>query len=233
MKLLDLQNLTRRYTNTTSTEYSDTDLNASLTNAAKFLATEILDSMDDWDSQGEISTTSLVADQEEYLFPSDILKIKRIEVSYDGTNWYRANFFDINQKAGAITSNETKNFSEQEPYVEIYEKSLFLYPTPEVAVEDGLKIWYSKDVVGLDEDGNDIDKFSAATDVPLLKSGFRKALVFSAATDYFTQYGNMEGANIMEQKLEKMISRIRTFYSRRIQDKIIVANSGSSLEMYE
>lgn len=233
MTLNELQALTRRLTNTTSTEYSDTNLNASLTSGAHFLMSEVFDAMDDWDIKGEIATTNLVDGQNEYVFPSDIAKIKRIEVSYDGTNWYKVKFFDVNEKQSALTGKEDSDYAKQEPYAEIFDNSIFLYPTPDANATAGLKIWYSKESVGTNDAGEDISSFSTSTDKPILRPAFQKGLVFIASIDYFTQFKDWESVTIMEQKLEKIIARMRTFYGNRISDRKVVVQGNSSLENYE
>jgi hypothetical protein len=77
MNLVALRAFTRFITNTNSTTYTDTDLDASLNTYNDIFTTEILDSMDDWDFSADYATTNLVASQQEYVLPTDILKIKR------------------------------------------------------------------------------------------------------------------------------------------------------------
>jgi hypothetical protein len=189
--------------------------------------------MDDWDFQGEISTTDLENAVNEYAFPSDILKIKRIELSYDGTTWRKATFFDVNQKQGGLTGNETKDYAENDPFVEVYENSMFIYPTPTADVTAGLKIWYSKEIVGVDNSNDDIASFSTSTDSPNLKEAFQKGLAYGAAKDYFIQFKDWESVKRIDEELEKIIARMRVFYGSRIQDRKVIIQGASSMEDYE
>lgn len=65
------------------------------------MTTEIMLLQDsfDWDDPYRqdyaVATTPLVAGQRDYQFDSiSFLKLKRVDVTYDGTNWYRAEAFD-------------------------------------------------------------------------------------------------------------------------------------------
>jgi len=228
-----LQDQVRYLSNTNSADYSDADIRTNLTRWAHLFTTEILDSMDMWDFQGEISTANLVANQNEYVFPIDVLKIKRVEVSYDGTNWYKADFFDVSQKGGALSGNEINDFTQVEPKVEAYDQSLFLYPTPTSAVTAGLKIWYSEELVGKDTDGDDITSFSADTDKPNIRDAFQRGLVWGAVQDYATKIGNLDLVSVADASIEKVILRMREFYGKRVQDNKLIMNGATSLENYE
>jgi hypothetical protein len=209
-----LRNFTRFLTNTNTTTYTNADLDASLNSYYDMLAGEILDSMDEWDFQGEYATTDLVASQQEYSLPSDILKIKRVEISYDGTNWYPAAPMDINERNGALDSTSVaSDFSTSAPYFDLMDNSLFLYPIPTAASTAGLKIWYEKNVTHL----------SAATDEPNIAKPFHKALAYGAAIDWLDKYAevgtNQNKSQLYEAKLEKMISRMKNFYRKHNQDR--------------
>src|SRR3990167_8248844 len=60
------------------------------------------------DLYAEIASTALVADQREYSLPADsastfgsgLIKLQRVEVTYDGTNWYVANPLSLQEIAG-------------------------------------------------------------------------------------------------------------------------------------
>ena len=229
MTINEIINLTRRYTNTTVAEYPNSDIFASLTAGAHFLMSEVFDSMDDWDIKGEIATSSLISGQNEYVFPTDIAKIKRIEVSYDGINWHNVDFVDINQ--GRNSNSESRDFSN--PFAEIFDNSIFLKPTPETTILMGLRIWYSKESVGESATGSDISAFSLVSDVPIIRPAFRKALAYIASIDYFTQFKEWTSVNVMENKLEKVVARMRIFYGNRISDRQVIVQGVSSLENYE
>lgn len=208
-----LRNWTRFITNTNTSTYTNADLDASLNMYYQLFVTEILDAMDGWDFQGEVATSDLVANQQEYVFPVDILRIKRIEVTYDGSSWKRAEQFDINQRKEATdASSISRDFSKYQPYADMYDNSVFLYPTPDANVTGGIKIWYEKQVDPLVND----------TDSPVFTETFHKGLCHGAAKDYFTKYSEKNGnTNKLVQAtndLNEYIARMKAFYRKKTPD---------------
>ena len=209
-----LRNYTRFITNTNSTTYTDADLYANLNMWYHDVVNEILKSMDGWDFQGEYATTSMVASQQEYILPTDILKIKRIEVTYDGTNWYKVNFTDINSRESTNdTTSIANNYTEYNPSADLYDNSMFLYPIPTSASTNGIKVWYEKEATEL----------SAATSEPAFTEAYHKILCYGAAKDYFEKYSEKEGntnkRNLQQQNLNKVLEDMKEFYNTRNQDR--------------
>jgi hypothetical protein len=206
-----LRNRTRYLTRTDSTTYSDSDLDASLNAWNNVFTTEILAAMDDWDFKAETATSDLVANQQEYVMPTDLLKIKRIEVSYDGTNWKYVNWFDINER-GEQTHNLT-DFTTDEPYADMMDGSVMLYPIPTTSITGGIKIWYSK----LD------DMLTNATDQPKLAEPFQIGLCYGAAKDYYER--NAEKPNftdravMMGKNINDIIEKMKEFYNTHNQER--------------
>jgi hypothetical protein len=233
MNLESLQSQTRFITNTDTTSYSNNDINANLTRWAHLFTTEIIDAQDCWDFQGEVSTTDLVADQREYPFPTDILKIKRIEV-YLGDEWRVASWIDENEVSSVI-GDETKiteKFSNDKPYVSLFDKSLFIFSGTITAKTAGIKIWYTEEVIGTDAAGADITSFATATDTPNIIEAFQRGLVHGAAKDWFQKYQIKDRAQEQDAELEKIIARMRQFYGKR-SERSVVIKGASSLENYE
>jgi len=234
---------------TDDTSYPSTDKMAALTRWAHIINEEVLDAQDDWDFQGEIATTDLVANQREYVFPADILKIKRIDLKLDGTNWVRAAWIDESEISDSIASESdiTEQFTNDEPYVALYDKSFFIYSGTIKDVSGGIKIWYSKDIVGKDSSGNDITSFSSDNDQPNLAEFAQLALVYGAILDWADKTENYELAARMNQRLYGnsvgrpadsasvggLIGRIRAYYSRRASDREVIMKVASDLDNYE
>lgn len=210
---LGLRNITRFLTNTDTSTYSNIDLDASLNMYQAFFANEILDAMDGWDFQGEVATTDMVALQQEYVFPNDILKIKRIELSYDGTNWYRAEQFDVNQRSKATdTASISRDFDTFNPYVDMFDNSLLLYPIPQSNSTGGIKIWYEKELTNM----------SDASDEPKFCRAYHKGLAYGAAKDYFEKYleigSNSAKATQMGANMQDYIARMKAYYRMKTPD---------------
>lgn len=213
MTLVELRAFARFLTNTNSTTYSDTDLDASINTYNDLFTAEILDSMDEWDFSADTATTDLIASQQEYILPTDILKIKRVEISYDGTNWYLANPMDVNETGNATdTTSIANNFSTSAPYYDLMDASMMIYPLPTAGSTAGLKIWYEKDPTKL-----------TGTLSPTFARPFHKGLAYGAAKDYFDKYlgteANATKSQMADNNLEKTIQRLKAFYRKRNQDR--------------
>lgn len=207
-----IREFARRFSNSNSTSYTDAQLDASINAYYDTFVSEILKSMDDWDFSGEIATASLVANQQEYTFPTDILKIKRIEVSYDGTVWNEATRFDVNEIGEATDSTSVRNdFNTNEPYADLHDNSLFLFPVPTSNITGGLKIYYEKLPTFL----------SAVTDEPAFARPFHKGLAYGAAKDFCEQFPEGRSSHLATstQNLEMTMARMKEFYQKKDQDR--------------
>lgn len=196
--------------------------------------TEILDSMDDWDFQGEIATAGLTANLQEYPFPTDILKVKRIEVDYnDNDKFSPVTIEDINiypNRTLATTASINDYFSSSDPKAFLLDNSIFLAPVPESAVTSGMKIWYEKNVT----------QFTATAAMnaqePPIARPFHKILSLGAAADYARKFQMAELIAFCERELYGttstrqgrvggLFTRLKKFYSTRSGDKILSIKS--------
>jgi len=235
MQLSEIDDQIAFLTNTTSTEYSDTDKHANVTRWAHLLTTEIKDSMDGWDFQYETATADLAADQREYIFPSNLLTIKKIQLKLDGTNWVDAQFFDPQETGNPIVSetNITDSYSNDAPRVDLGDRSMFIYSGTITDVTAGIKIWYTEENVGRNVALADITSFSADTDTPNIAESFQRGLIYGACLDYYNKYEMDSQGDRMQGKLEGIISRMKTFYGQRVQGRKYQVQSALSLEDYE
>ena len=170
--------------------------------------------MDGWDFQGEIATSDLVSSQQEYVFPTDILKFKRAEISYDGTTWRRLKIRDINDNPRQTDSTTVgQEFYQTDPEIDLHDSSIFLFPIPDANVTGGIKIWYEKKATDL----------SAVTDQPAFVEAYHNGLSHGAAVDYLRKYEEV-GTNSTKlrdnlRQIEEIINDMQVFYRRRTQDQ--------------
>jgi len=220
-----IMNEVRYLTNTDDNSYPDLDLKRNINRYYHLVVGEILASMDDWDFQGEIATTDLKADQREYYFPMDCLRIKRVELKLDGTNYKVATFFDINEtgKVLATEADITSEFDNDNPYVDMYDQSMFIFSGPVKDVTDGIMVWYEDEVTEL----------SADTDEPLIAEPYQRALVYGASKDFFARLEMKDRTQEMDGELEKTLSRLRNFYGNKNADRKFILKSATSSEDYE
>lgn len=219
--------------------FPDTLVNLYLSNAAHLMAEEIVQSQDDWDFQEDWATTDLVANQREYKLPttasSGIIKIKRVEISFDGVNWVRANFKDEGQLKVPISDEAsiTRQFNNHQPLVNMVENSLYILSGTITAVTAGLKIWYTKETVGKSAAGVDLISFATTTDVPNVAAAFQEGLCYKTAKKFFQGFGDLNKAEIMDEQFEKILIRAKSFYAGRIEPRGLKAEPVSRLENYE
>jgi len=184
----------------------------------------ILNSMDEWDFNSQIATTSLVANQQEYRFPTSILKIKRVEITYDGTNWYKAEPMDLAER-GSVSDSTTVNndFDTTEPFYDTTDNSLFLYPIPTAASSSGLKIWYEEEITEL----------SATTDEPNIPELYQRILSFGASLDYAIKEELTTKINIITIQLNEMIDQLKKYYGSRSVDRNMIMKPLDQFDEYE
>lgn len=95
-----------------------------------------------------IQLINLVASTQNYSLASyGLLEIDRVEITYDGTNWYKAEAYSKDQDI--ITSDATSvnsNFSTTAPFYEVKYNNIYLYPIPSSNVSSGLKIFYKREI---------------------------------------------------------------------------------------
>jgi len=220
-------------TNTASYTVENKTRNANLWHNR--MVVEILDSMDEWDFQGEIATSDLVASQQEYTFPTDILKIKRIEVDYDGNGVFnRANPMDINSidKTVATSAEINGRWAETSPEYGTFDDSFFLYPVPDTNRTDGLKIWYTKEVLPFSAFVGSATFIAGNTAEPVFEDAFHRTISLGASLDYGVKHSSSDlirfckdelyGPSIRgKDRIGGLISQMKAFYSTRASDKVL------------
>jgi hypothetical protein len=204
-------------TATNSASYNSARILGNLNQYYNLFVNEILNAEDDWDFQGQIAYANLIANQQEYPFPTDILTVKRLEIS-DGTNWYPVDPMDINEYrtyAIGASANSNNYFESSSPKYSAFDNSLYLHPIPDTAVNSGLKLWYALDATDLSAAAN-----SAVISMePAFNSSYHRGLSYGVAKDFFQKIGDTSGAKNMENEMEKIIARMKLFYSNRLPDR--------------
>jgi hypothetical protein len=148
MTLADIKNLVNYHCGTGTTDaYTATMGLLNLNLALYRVETRYLMSQGRWkydnsnNSDFPILTTSLVASQQDYSLPTETIKIDRLEITYDGANWYRASSMSESDDNMAMTTSNIATFSQSDPRYSLLGRSLKLYPIPGSNVSNGLKIY--------------------------------------------------------------------------------------------
>ena len=186
------------------------------------IVTMILQSQDEWDFDDSnhtdfpILTTDLVASQQDYKLPTSIkmLKIKRLEISYDGTNWYKGEPFDLSERGSSVATNNLSDFTSSEPYYDLQNNSVFLYPIPDTNITSGLKMWIQRE----------IDEFTSAdtTQEPGFDEPFHRMLSIGASYDWCLANGRGDKATALGELLVDYETRLRDYYGSKQRDRHIV-----------
>ena len=179
--------------------------------------TMILENQGDWDwddsnkTDYPILTTNLVASQQDYILPTGTLKVKRLEISYNGTQWFKATPFALDEHDTATDTTSIENeFDENEPQYRLVAQSLFIYPIPDTNRTSCLKVWVSRDLT----------EFTAAstTTEPGFDKAFHRILSLGASYDYATTHA-LPNMNAIKQNLDDYEFRLKKFYGSKFEDK--------------
>ena len=188
-----------------STEYSDANINISINNCYHSFITKAIINNGQWEVSGDVATANIVADQKEYVLPTDLIALKRIEINFTGgTNtWSVANIIDMRNKPGAI-SNDTADGAS--PKIRIFDDSLFLEDNPASNSTNGLKVFYSKEITELSSD----------SDEPTLPEYLHDGLIYSACLDYAIETEQNKRINNFKALLTEKESELEEYYANRL-----------------
>lgn len=181
--------------------------------------TLILESQDEWDYDDSaytdypILTTNLVANQQSYILPPTTFEIKRLEISYDGTNSVKVSPFDVGERGIATASNAIGDFSQSEPYYDLQAGALFLYPIPTANVTAGLKIWISRGPFEFTS-----AELTTGTREPGFDSIFHSILALGPSLDYSIA-NNLPQRESIKREYEEIKVRMKKFYSDKQEDR--------------
>lgn len=187
------------------------------------VVTMIFSSMDEWDfddinhgDAGFIKTYNLTSGTQTVTLPASdkILKIKRAEITYDGTTWYRLNPMDLNEYGDVSTSTAiANNFSKTEPYYDMQGNYVYLYPIPDANVTGGLKLWVSREV----------DAFTTAdtTQEPGIDEPFHEMIAIGASLDYAFAH-SLANVNGLAAKFVDYEGRLKQYYGSKQTDRAMV-----------
>ena len=161
-----------------STEYSDANLLIAINSYDYDFITKAIMANRTWNVQGEIATANIVANQQEYLLPTDLISIKAIEVNLTSggaeNQWTKVKIVDQRTSSEALTNQQDSDDTIEYAYeVRLYDESIFFNWLPKNSVTNGLKVYYSKEATAL-----------TASDTPNLPNFLQIGLVYGACMDY-------------------------------------------------
>lgn len=229
MTLGDIATYARNLTNSDTTSWTDVFLLITLNIAYQKVVSMILESADESDfddarrTNYPIQTTPLIANQRDYTMPvsEKVLKIKRIDITYDGTNWYNARPIDDGEIAFGMGNDATtdQNFTRTEPRFDWKYNSLWVYPMPVAAdaVSGLIRVEWSRQI----QPFTTADYTTVLTDstvIPGFDDPFHPMLACIAAYEYAISRQLPQAAPIGQQIADWEI-RLRQHYGRKELDR--------------
>lgn len=199
-----------------NTQYSNTDLDRNLNRAYYQLAQLALKYCGKWQVLKTYATENVVAATTKYAFPTDILRINRIEIKplASLSDFYLATPVDLREIKEDLDSFEpsTPHYDLRKNYIQFFFDQTF------ENVTDGLKIYLQ----------NDITELSAATDEPAepqFPEFTHDFLTNRAAHKYCMAKEKWNKARALDNDLDnRIIPMIIEHYSNRSEDEAVVIN---------
>lgn len=193
----------------------------------------IFNSMDevDFDDKNYVDypevTVPMVAGQRDYTIPLSerVVSFKRVDASYDGQNYYRANPIDTGEiysglgPAAAISQNLKVDslFSKTAPRYDPAYNSVRIFPAPTAAdVANGGKIFLAwvRELVPFTS-----GEYLAGTKIPGFDTEFHPLLCYGAAYEFFSSTGQGTDAANMKSALGELEARLIQTYGKKELDR--------------
>lgn len=194
----------------------------------------ILESQDDTDFDDQrntnypIVTTPMAAGQRDYSIPvsEGVLKIKRVDITYDGSNWYRATPFDdgVPMWGQGNATNEDVNMIKQAPRYDVKYNSLFVYPlavASDVSAGASIRVEWERNITPFSQAADyNSSTMSTSTSVPGFDAPFHPILAWGAAYEYAVAQ-NLPQQKTLAETLADWELRLRTAYGRKNLDTML------------
>lgn len=212
----DMLGFTRFLTNTLDNvaAFPDAHIIALINIKQRALQAEILTALNyDWkestlDATGG-GSVALVADDATYAFPTDLIQLDRIEISYTGepNSYSIATIAPLQgiDRPVMNTNNTTILGSRSNPVVYIRNKVITIDPVPDMAVTGGLKIWGTTLIADLTVGGT----------APVFDQTMHEVLCYDAAETWCATNEQMNKANRLAQQREMKFLKALAAYSTR------------------
>lgn len=182
------------------------------------VTTMIFASQDSWNwddsnrTDYAIATAPLVINQQDYSLPASLgaLRVERVDVTYDGTNWRRAKPLDTNAINTALDTTSVSNyFSTDAPRYDLRAGSVFLFPIPTANVAQGLKIYYARGPLEFIT--------TDTTKQPGFDVAFHRIISLGAAYDYAV-IKNLPTQGPIQQQLQDYEMRLKQYFGLKDED---------------
>lgn len=224
MTLSSIQQKIYNLTDTNGTTYPNAQMLVDINVWYQHVAMVILRSRDDWDFDDSnnsgnypILTSDLVANQQDYQLPVGCIKVKRLELAYDGITNYKAEPIDVNFISKGTQITEIQQWANtNRPYYDLMASALFLYPIPiqNTSGNTGIKIWIER---GITEFTSTDIGTNPTTVSPGFDATFHQIIAYGAAHERAIAKGLTNKADI-NARLEELLKELEIYYGDRDED---------------
>lgn len=213
-----LRGLCRFLTNTLDnvSAFSDTNIDALLNLEQRLLQTEILQALNfDWkentvDGSGS-GSIALVDGDSTITFPTDMLQVDRVEVSYTGltNSWVPATIVPLQAYSKGVLNNSEGaaiQGSHDKPIIHIRNKVFNLDPIPYQDVSGGLRVWGQTLITDLSDAGHE----------PVWEDAFHEIIAYGASNRWCAakDMGGKADRLLTERAIK--LQNMTEFYSMRV-----------------
>lgn len=223
MTLGDIAIYARNLVDADSVSWTDANLLIGLNVAYQKVVSMILESADESDfddarkTDYPIKTTPLAANQRDYSIPvsEKVTKIKRVDITYDGTNWYKSEPIDdgaVNYDMGANQTITDQNFIQSAPRHDVKYNSIWIYPAPTSSI-GSIRIEWERQVTEFTG-----AELTAGTVVPGFDDPFHPMICYIAAYD-FAMYRQLPQLQQLQTSMVDWEARLRQHYGRKELDR--------------
>lgn len=234
MTLGEINTKTLSLTHADSSSYPDATMLIDINMWYQKIVSMIFESQDDSDFDDQrnttypILTTPLVAGQRDYSIPviNQVQKIKRVDITYDGTNYYRATPFDngVPEWGFGNPTNEDANMIKQAPRYDIQYNSLFIYPlaiASDVTAGAQIRIEWERSVTPFSQTADyNAAAMSTSTSVPGIDLPWQPMIAYGAAYE-FANANNLPQLQNIKNDLADWEARLRTAYGKKDLDTLL------------
>lgn len=178
---------------------------------------------DDLNQSTEVIISKNTVANQEYValgLTDKILAIKRVEVSYDGSTYYKAEPIVGNIISDSIVDQTAinQNFQTTTPYYEHRGQLLYLYPVPTSSVSSGLKLWVQREAAEFTS-----GEVSTGTKEPGFDEPFHVMIALGMIYDWCSGKRSTALRDLkrdVEKELADYELRLRAAYGRKNNDSL-------------
>ena len=177
----------------------------------------ILESQDEWDFDDSnaldlpIATTDIEASKGIYALPDTLYKLNKVEINY-GAGFIKANPLDLNE-TGLSETEVLSRATSDNPYYRIFGRTIKVYPTPTAKVDDGLQLYYDREVAEFTS-----AEVTTGTKKPGLDRLWHDYIAIGASLDGAIKF-NLNNQVSLTNKLTDLEARIRKYYGDKNVDR--------------